>query len=78
LTQEGLGALASALIEQARTISAKEAAVRDCVRRLQRARRKRREAELREQLRLAQAAGETDHVQRLLEEFQHVVKGGVE
>ena len=76
LTAEGNGALATALVEDARTIPSKEEALRDCVRRLHGQARKRREAQLREAIRMAQAAGQDGAVQELLTTYQQVVTGG--
>lgn len=76
LTPEGQGAEVTALAEFARTVSAKDEALEDCVRRLREQTRKRREVQLQEQIRLAQDAKQDATVQALLAEYQVMVTGG--
>ena len=75
LTAEGAGALASRLIELARTIPAKEQALRDCVRQIREKARRRRQEQLREQLQVAHAAGQERVVRELLVAIQQAEGG---
>ena len=76
LTAEGKEASATDLIEYASTIPAKEQAFAACVRRLHLAANKRRATQLREQIQMAQEAGQDARVQELLTTYQHGLKGG--
>ena len=76
LSDEGQGALVSELVAFAQSVSAKEAAFEDCVRRLRVNARQRHLAELREALHAAQTAGQEQQVRRLLAEYSREVKGG--
>jgi DNA primase len=70
LSEEGQGSLVAALVELAQSLSSKEDAWRDCLRRLHANTRTRELANLREQLQAAQDAGYELEVQRLLAEYQ--------
>jgi DNA primase len=76
LAAEGQPAVVTDLVAFAQTVSSKEAALEECVRRLQAARQQRHLAQLREQLQTAQEAGEDVAVHRLLADYQRTVKGG--
>lgn len=77
LTDEGLGSLVAALVEEAQTVAYPEEALQDCLQRLKKNHRKIEEDRLREQIRVAQAARQEDTVQELLAAYQDMVKGGV-
>ena len=70
LSEEGHGALVTELVELASSVASRDEALEDCVRRLQANARARHLAQLREQLRAAQDAGQDADVQQLLAEYQ--------
>ncbi len=73
LSEEGQGELVTALVELAQSVLVKDEAFDDCVTRLQRSRRNRTLAYLRDQLRTAEEAGQEQDVRRLLSDYQHVL-----
>ncbi len=70
LSEEGSASMVAGLVELAETVSTKDEAFEDCVRRLCASAWKRRLAGLREQIRGAQQAGHEAEIQRLLTEYQ--------
>ena len=70
LSEDGQGALVAELVELAQTVSSKEDAFEDCLRRVRTAARTRELANLREQIRAAQEARHEKEVKRLLAEYQ--------
>jgi DNA primase len=76
LLESGHGDIVAELVELAQSLASKDAAFEDCLKRLRATARKRVQARLREEIRLAHAAGREDDVKRLLSELQRVHQGG--
>jgi len=76
LTEEGHSATVAQLIEEVRTVANKDEALAACLRRIRQQTEKRKQATLREEIRLAQDAGRDEDVTRLLGAYQVMVKGG--
>ena len=74
VSEQGDGALVSELVALAQSVSSKDGAFEDCIRRVQTNARTRRLASLREQLQAAQEGGHEADVQRLLAEYQQLTK----
>ncbi len=70
LSEEGHGALVTALVELAQSVSSKHDALDDCLRRLSGNARRRQLTVSLEQLRSAQAAGYEEEIERSLVEYQ--------
>jgi hypothetical protein len=73
---EGRSALVSELMSLAETVTEKDAALKECVRRLRTQAKTRHLLSLRGELRAAQDAGREQDVYKLLGEYQQQVKGG--
>ncbi len=76
LAEEGYGSLVTELVTLSQSVVPQEEALEECVKRLQRNTRRREHAKLREQIRIAEEAGNEIEVQRLLTECQEQIKGG--
>lgn len=76
LLESGHGDIVAELVELAQSLASKDAAFEDCLKRLRATAHKRVQARLREEIRLAHAAGREDDVKRLLSELQTVHQGG--
>jgi len=74
LSEEGQGALVTELVHLAQSVSAKEDAFADCLRRVHDHARRRHLEELRVQLQSAQERGQDRDLHRLLSEYQQLVK----
>jgi len=74
LTSEEMAGLVSELVQLARSVPAKEEALRECVQRLRSDARKQDLTNLREQLRAAEQRGEAHEVEQLLVRYQQLVK----
>ena len=72
----GQGALVAELIALAQSVSSKDEALTDCLRRVRATARTRRLAQLREQIQAAQDAGREQTMHELLADYQRQVKGG--
>ena len=70
LLESGHGDVVAQLVELAQSLASKEAAFEDCLKRLRATAHKRVQERLREEIRLAHAAGREDDVKRLLNELQ--------
>lgn len=77
LSEPAHGGLVTELVELAQSIEAKDAALEDCLRRLRVEARKRRQAHLREQIRVAQDAGQEEAVSRFMAEYQQSLSGAL-
>ncbi len=76
ITEVADAALVTELVELVRSVASPEEAFQDCVRRLRHHARTRQREQLHQQLQAAQVAGAESEVERLLAEFQELVKGG--
>jgi len=76
LTDEGQSAAVAQLVEEVDAVADKDEALESCLRRVEQQAGKRRQATLREEIRLAQDAGRDEDVTRLLGAYQVMVKGG--
>ena len=76
LSAEGQGAAVTELVTLAQSVSSKEEALDDCLRRLRHSANTRRLASLRERIQIAQDTGREDEMQTLLTAYQQQVKGG--
>jgi len=77
LTADGQGAVVTDLITLAQSVSSKDEAMADCLRRIGTTARARRLEQLRTQIQTAQDAGQEQKMHEMLAEYQHLVKGGV-
>ena len=73
LSEQGQGELVTALVELAQSVSLKDEAFEDCVKRLQAGQRKRELAQLRDQMRVAQDSGREQVVRQLLSDYQQLL-----
>src|SRR3989338_3864547 len=76
LSAEGQGAAVTELVTLAQSVSSKEEALDDCLRRLRHSANTRRLTSLRERIQTAQDAGREREMRTLLMEYQQQVKGG--
>ena len=76
LSAVGQGAAVTELVTLAQSVSSKEEALDDCLRRLRHSANTRRLTSLREQIQTAQDAGREREMRTLLAEYQQHVKGG--
>ena len=76
LADEGQGALVTELVSTAQSLSSKEQAFEECLRRVRAHAQKQLLEQLRDQMRAAQDAGADTEVRRLLAAYQEQVKGG--
>ena len=70
LSEEGQGAVVTELVELARSVEAKDEAFADCMRRVRAKTKQRDLAHLREQIQMAQDAGQEQQVHQLLAAYQ--------
>jgi DNA primase len=76
LTADGQGAVVTELITLAQSVSSKDEAMADCLRRIRTTARRRQLEQLRTQIQTAQDAGQEREMHEMLAEYQHLVKGG--
>jgi len=75
LTTDGQGAAVTELITLAQSVSLKDEAMADCLRRIGTTARARQLERLRTQIQTAQDAGQEQKMHEMLAEYQHLVKG---
>ena len=76
LADEGQGALVTELVSTVQSLSSKDQAFEECLRRVRAHAQKQLLEQLRDQMRVAQDAGADTEVRRLLTAYQEQVKGG--